>query len=422
MAKQHSIVKIRIETLPGRAAVAAVMLACFVLTVFAAKWNFANAVSTRVKDKDLAALAAGLSPRDPQTRYTAAVIYERSFEAGDLERSLSEYEHSAAAAPYNYLSWLALGAAKVHAGEPDKGELALARALKLAPNYADVQWAYGMALLRRGDGAAYGFLRSAMTGNSKYAVPAVTAILQGSDGEIGSVREALGDTQQVNAAAAAYFIFAGRYDAARSAWERAASFSGDLKPQGEPLIGPLMNAKQYRLAYEISRSIGAVNTPPDTIFDGGFETGVKIRGAGVFEWNIGEGSEPQIALSTAQFHSGANSLMLVFNARQASEFRSVSRLAAVEPGTAYVLSAFYRADLKAASTVRFEAVDAATGAVLTRTPDLAANADWTRVEARFTTSRDGEGVIVRLVRSDCAATICPISGTLWIDDIAIAKQ
>ena len=60
-----------------------------------------------------------------------------------------------------------------------------------------------------------------------------------------------------------------------------------------------------------------------TISNGSFENGLKLRNAGLFEWQIAEGGEPQIGLSESVKRTGRYSLFLTFNSFQAVEFRTV---------------------------------------------------------------------------------------------------
>ena len=120
-------------------------------TYSASKWNLANAISTRTDEKEFVDFAVDLAPDDPQTRYAAGVLYQKTLEPDDAARSLAEFEAAAALSPNNYLPWLELRAAFSGAGDSEASLRAIRRAVDLAPNYADVRWAYGNALIRAGE-------------------------------------------------------------------------------------------------------------------------------------------------------------------------------------------------------------------------------------------------------------------------------
>ena len=87
---------------------------CVVTAWFFIKWNFANAVASRLDTKraefkPVADWLVQMAPNDPQTHFAAARIYEKTFDHDDLTKSLSEYEMAVALSPYNYVTWIELG-------------------------------------------------------------------------------------------------------------------------------------------------------------------------------------------------------------------------------------------------------------------------------------------------------------------------
>ena len=128
---------------------------CVTAAWFFIKWNFANVVASNIDPKRPESILVAdwltqIAPADPQTHFTAASLFEKTFDPDDLTRSLSEYEMAAALSPHNYLMWLNLGKARSLNGDTEGAEAAHARALELAPNYSSVQWVYGNMMLRQG--------------------------------------------------------------------------------------------------------------------------------------------------------------------------------------------------------------------------------------------------------------------------------
>ena len=405
------------------AAAIAVILGVWV----SAKWNFANALSTRAELKEVADLAASLAQSDPQTRYAVAAIYQKTFDQEDQKLSLAEYERVAALSPNNFLCWLELGRARERSGDTTGAELALKRALDLAPNYAEVNWAYGNALVRAGkmdDGFRY--IGLAVASNPSFTGPAVVTAMEVFDGDIGSVMQRIPDTPMVGASLALYLARQKRFDEAATAWGRipAELRRSDLKEPGTQIASMFLAAKQYRLAAGVNADLPDVQTErveTGKILDGGFESGVKLRGAGNFEWQIAEGAQPQIAISRTQKHGGESSLLIAFNTTQMSDFRPVWQTVAVEPGATYELEFHYRSELKTVTTVRWEIANANDNIEVAATDPVSANSDWAVVRTKFTVPAASDGVIIRLVRDRCASTVCPITGTLWLDDVSIKK-
>ena len=414
-----------INSVISRIAVGSLAFVILAFAVFGAKWNFANSVSTRVDTKEIADIAVSLGPDDPQTRYAAAVLHEKTFDPNDLAHSLSEFEAAVANSPNNYLSWLALGGALGRSGDNIGAESALRKALELAPNYADVQWAYGNSLVRNNKSSeGFAQIGKSAAGKSQYLVPAVITAMAQVDGDVERVRNAIGDSPAINAALANYLVSTGKFAEGVSSWERIpiAERTTMFKEDATRLINSLVIAKQFRFAAQISRDIApAIAKNVGEITDGSFENGVKIKDASFFEWKIADGSEPQIAISNSQQKSGVNSLTLAFDAKQTKDFRNVTQNVPVEPGSGYTFTSYYRSELKATNTLRWEIVDIVDGKILGKTDAFAANADWTKLEVRFTTPVTIDAIVIRLVRADCASAICPIAGRLWIDDLSLAK-
>lgn len=420
-----SIIKVNSQT--GRAVLALAALIVVAGMWLAAKWNFANALSTRAELKEVVELAVSLGPSDPQTRFAAAAIFRKTFSTDDQERSLAEYERVAALAPHNFLSWIELGGARERNGDPEGAERALKKALELAPAYADVQWAYGNALVRAGKAdAGFPFISSAATSNPAFSSPAVVTAMELFDGDISRVREKIAETPASNTALAAYLVRQKRYDEALASWGLlpAEAKTSEAKDAGSAVGAAFRKADQYRAAAKVLGDLyspGTERPEAGKIFDGGFESGVKLTGAPDFEWQISAGTEPQIALSKTQKHGGASSLLIAFNSTQASDFRPVGQLTSADPGGTYEFEFWYRSDLKTTSTVRWEVVSPIDGTVIATSEPIAAINDWNALKTKFTMPASLDGITVRLVRDRCPSTICPISGSLWLDDISIRK-
>src|SRR5262245_6903023 len=138
-----SLKAVSFNPLVVRVAAVALGVVAVLIGAFSFTWSLANTAALGAEEKDVARRLSEVSPGDPQTHFSSAVQHEKTFEPGDLEIALTEYEKAAALSPYNYLIWLELGSARGRAGEESAAETALLRARELAPNYARVHWALG---------------------------------------------------------------------------------------------------------------------------------------------------------------------------------------------------------------------------------------------------------------------------------------
>lgn len=425
----HTIIRIS----PGfsRVLIVTAAILCLVLTWFSVRWHFANAVAptydrTQPESPLVADWLTGVAPADPMVHYSAAVTFEKTFNITDLDRSLAEYALATAASPNNYLMWLSLGKARNLNGDAAGAEAAFKRSLELAPNYAVVQWAYGNFLVRQNKpDEGFALMAKAAASSPEYARSAAVTALEIFDGDIQAAIRALGPGDATNAALQNALTRDGRFDEAVAAWERIsdegkkAAYLADSQKFAADLIA----AKKFALAARVSSVIsplpdGAAN---GTISNGGFESGVKLRDASPFEWQIAPGGSPQVGLSENPTRAGKYSLAIVFNSFDTAAFRTVSQTVVVVPGAQYEVRGYYRSDVKTTSSLRWEVANGSTTETIARTEPLAPASNWTEFSIRFRAPDSVDGVIVRFNRDGCVGATCPTNGTISFDDISLRR-
>jgi Flp pilus assembly protein TadD len=397
------------------------------VVIFAA-WSFArmglaNSASVRTEDKDIALVLTDIAPNDPQAHYTAAVFLERSFDPGDIERALREYELATALAPENYLYWLELGRARERSGDSTGAEGALRKALELAPNYSRVQWALGNALLRQGrvDEGFVEIKKAIASDPTAYSNASAITAWQFFGGDTAAIRRAVGDSPRFDGSLALLLAQEKRFDEAMKTWRGIAADDRKnlLVDTAKILAGKFLAEKQFRFAAEVLADSSDPGSVPKagSVTNSGFESAVKPDTAGPFEWKIAAGLQPQIVLTNGEKHGGNNSLLFVFNSGDAKDFRTVSQTVAIEPAAAYEVEIFYRSDVKTSAIFRWEVADA-DGKPIALSDPIANKAEWSPLRIRFTAPANVDGVIVRLVREGCSQ-VCAVTGSLWFDDISI---
>ncbi len=405
---------------------------CLAATWFFIRWNFANAVATRIDlrqpdSRRVVDWLVEMAPADPQTHFVAALFLEKTFDPGDLDRSLNEYELAVSLSPFNYYLWQNLAKARNLNGDTTGAEAAYKKALELAPNYAAVQWVVGNFLLRQGNtDEGFALAAQAAAADPVFSPAAVSTALQIFDGNVVEVRCVLGDSETTNAALTTALAAAERFDESYEAWAKlpAQNRSTEQIKLGEALAEKMAAANKFRLASRITADLQTVDTVKPVIgqmANGSFENEVKQKGANRFEWRIAEGGEPQIGLSDSQKRSGKFGLFILFNTIQSKDFRTISQTVAVEPGARYELEMFYRADLTTAAVFKWEVADAATTAAIASTPPMILAGDWAILKTVFTVPDTVDGIIVRLVREGCGGPACRVSGRLSFDDIALRR-
>lgn len=419
-----SVKLIKLESPGKRIGLLVAVLFCLAGAFFFAKWCLTNTIAASAIYKEIAELSIDLAPDDPQTHFALAVLNEKSFSIEDLPKSLAEFEKAAVLSPNNFRLWLAVGRARERVGDAAGAEKALRRALELAPNYAEVQWMLGNLLLREDKtDEAFAEIRKAAAGDPKYSAPAVSIAWQIFEGDVAQIKQNIGDSVQINFALAVFLAKQKRFDEAMQTWNALPEKEKKtiFKQAGEDLYAEMITAKKYRAALQIQNEISAEETGNQVgkITNGGLEEDIKAADQNIFDWQIAEGAKPQIGPNDAEKHGGNLSLLLIFNSSDGRDFRAVSQTVAVEPGKRYEFETFYRSQLKASATLKWEIADAADGKILASTDAVQAAANWISLTTAFTVPDGAEAVVVRLAREGCKTSICPISGSVWFDDFSI---
>jgi tetratricopeptide (TPR) repeat protein len=417
---------INLNSTAARAAVLVLAVVSVVLVYLFAKWFFANTIAARSIYKEIAEFSIGLSPSDPQTHLASAILHEKTFLPGDLPKSLAEFEQAVALSPSDYRLWFELGRARDRGGDTEGAEKALRRALALAPNYSQVQWTLGNFLLRQGnEPEAFTHIRKAAESDKTFAAPAIASAWQLFQGDTARVKSYVGESVNLKAAFAALLAKEKRFEEALDVWLSLPETArkNDFKANGDEIYQKMIEARKYRSAVRVFSDLAESEEKKLTIgriTNGGFESNINPQNPGVFEWQIGDGVEPQILIDKAQKRSGDISLVMVINNADGKAFRSISQTVAVEANKKYVFETFYKSELKTTATFKWEIVDAADAEkVLAATDAIAQNADWTSLKAEFVVPETTEAVIIRLKRVACTGTLCPITGKLWFDDFSL---
>lgn len=430
--------KDQVTTVELRAVWARVLLLVpLVLVVFGVwfgmRWCIANTMAEWLPDIGAAQAAARLAPDDPQAHFTIARLRERSFLPEELPEAARQYEEAARLSPNDFRLFMELGRVRGLIGDTRGGEQALRRAAELAPNYPEPRWYLGNLLLRQGRiEEAFAELRRAGDASPEKFRPQVLEMSwRYYDADIPSVLRAVGDSSGARGQLMDYLINQKRLDDARQLWQ---GFNADerqpLRATGEKLMLRFLEAKRFHDVLAMHTELSVVDGTPtsaarERLMNGGFESAVGAPGTSPFEWQVVPLAGVQMGLDERVRQEGTRSLRLALNSSGTLNFRNISQLVAVEPGTRYRLEYYVRTeDLKGAATLAVEIVDPAQPErVLAASEPLriGTTGDWQASALDFTTGAQAQALTLRVVSLPCPAATCPIFGKVWYDNFNLQR-
>jgi tetratricopeptide (TPR) repeat protein len=418
-----SLLKIPADTALTRALLGGFVLLCVGGAAVAGKWAIGSTLAAGSREREITEVGVALAPGDALARNAHAAVLEKTFDMEAFARSLGEHEAAVAISPHDYRLWLGLGRSRERNGDRVGAEAAYRRAQELAPNYSRIHWALGNLLVRDGrfdEGFAH--IRRAAATDSTFAAPAVAAAWLAFGGDVPSVTAALGDGDNTRVELARSLAALKRFDEAFAVWisipaERRANFAD----QGKAIAEKAFAEGRFRISMNVSNEFAETPSQPETVTNGGFESPIKPKSAGPFDWKNIEGVYPQIGPTGGQKKAGEASLLIRFGDPTNLEFRPLSQTIAVEPGGRYSLSLSHRSELKTQAVFRWEVIARTSGARLAATEPLAAGNGWIDSSIDFAVPADVDGITVRLVRENCAAPICTVAGTIWFDEFQMRR-
>ncbi|MBC7910963.1 MAG: hypothetical protein H7Y30_10715 [Pyrinomonadaceae bacterium] len=396
---------------------------------FVTRWSLGNTLALHAPNRAAAQLAERLSPSDPQSHFTLAVLSEKSLTPEALVVAVREYERAASLSPHDFRLWQALGGARERAGDVNGGEQALRHAVELAPDYAHPRWLLGNLLLRKGHvQEAFSELRRAFQAMPALRPQVFTLAWNVYDGEISSLIAAIGDTPASRTQLIEFLLGQKRVDEALALWtDLGEKEKREQAKTGEALRQILFELKRFRDAGRVSQEISPESTlaaVSGEIANGGFEQDIRLSNQDYFGWQVAPGQQPIISIDTSRKQGGERSLLLNFNSSTGAELRSVSQLVLVEPATQYRLDFYARTeDLRSVSTLMVEVIAAGEGGgqLAVSAPLPLDTRGWQQFTVEFTAPQQAEAVMLRLARAPCTDSVCPILGKIWYDDFTLRR-
>jgi hypothetical protein len=430
----QELINVNIRKVPVRIVLIVLLVLGAMWSYFVVRWYMGNTLaeyfSQTENSLDAARMAVSLAPDDPLTHWRMAQVSHRVLPLDQQAQAIAEYEQAVKLSPYDYRLWMSLGTALGQAGDSAKAEMALKRAVELAPAYAWPRWYLGNFWLRNGRyDEAFAELRKASEANPELRPQQFNLIWEVYKGDVEALKNAVGPSSQARALFALYLVERSEIDEGLRVWN---SLDGQEKStnkdSGAAIIAALNRSLRYHDALKVwnEMSMEDYRAGVGLVFDGGFEAPVAYGPDTVFGWQVKGAPGLDLRIDPTKSHSGSRSLRLLFEVSSNLAIVNVSQLVPVEPQSQYEVEFYVSTEkLVSGSTPQVQILNPANEKELV-TSETAPNgtSKWERVSLSFKTG-DMEAVILRIVRVSCSTEetpICPIYGSIWYDDFTFKRR
>jgi tetratricopeptide (TPR) repeat protein len=372
-----------------------------------------------------------MAPDDPLTHWRIAQVTQKTLPLDKQAAAIAEYEKAVSLSPNDYRFWMTLGTAQEQAGNPAQAEVALKRAVALAPAYAYPRWYLGNLYLRNGRyDEAFAELRLAAQADIELLPQLFNLVWEIYSNDPEALKNAVGQSAAARANFAQYLIGRKRVDEGLRLWSGLSSEERRLnKDVGEKMIANLIMELRYHDALAVWNDImnEKFHMEIDRIFDGGFEEPVAYSLDTIFGWQVKGAAQMHIGIDPHKSHNGERSLRLVFQVRTNIQELNASQLVAVQPNKEYEFECYVATDkVETGSAPQIQIMDANTGEVLGTTPMApTGTSDWNRNGFNFKTSDKTRAIMLKIVRHTCSTEetpICPLFGSVWYDDFSLKRR
>lgn len=334
--------------------------------------------------------------------------------------------------PWNYQARRLLATAQELNGKQEEAEDSLREAVKLAPNHAELNWAFANLLLRRGKfGESFGPFRVAARSKADLSAPAIETIWRFSGGGLEALKTFAGDDAESMLAVVKFLSEQNLVAEAGAIFNSIDKQAKARSPQSSALINALMRAGQFDLAratwIELITAIRP-ETPLEVlearspIWDGGFEMDA-VEGLNHFNWTISPNKFAQIAIDRDVAKTGGRSLKVVFSGLDTTTLSDqVQQTIVLRPGASYYLECYAKAkDLITPEGPRI-AVTGQNGLIGASSPVASDSSDWQKLTISFVAPANSAVATLAIVRTPKFSYDDPTRGVIWFDDFTLIER
>jgi len=331
--------------------------------------------------------------------------------------------------PWSFQARRLLATAQELNGKHEDAEMSLRRAVKLAPNHAELNWEFANLLMRRGKlGESMEPFRVAGKSKAGLLFSAVETIWRASAEDVETLKTFAGNDTELSLAVVNFLIEQNLIEQAVSVFNSIDKQARERSPQSRELISTLVRAGQFSLARSTwlelmpgSKAEGA-EARKSLIWNGGFETDA-VEGLNHFDWAIRDNKFARIVIDRNVGRTGSRSLKVVFLGVDTTSLRDqVQQTIILNPESKYRLECYAKAkDLVTPEGPRI-ALIGQSGVIIQSEPMKAGSYDWQRMAVDFVAPANTTSVTLAIVRTPRFAYDDPTSGIIWFDDFTLVEQ
>jgi thioredoxin-like negative regulator of GroEL len=421
-------------TVAAKLTMMAIVLLALITSWFVVRWYLGNTLAEYLVPEpsqlETARMAVSWAPNDPLPHWRLGKLLQNNFPSDQIPLAVAEYEKAVSLSPHDYRFWMDFGAALEQAGDSEKAEKALRRAVSLAPSYSYPSWHLGNLLLRQGRyPEAFAELQRASEANQELRPQLFNLAWQVNKDDFETLLASIGKGPETRAQLSQYLLTRGRFDEGLRVWNTLTEAERKLNHSiAMGMLEMLIKAKRYHQAFEIWNGVttnAAARAEPGHIIDGGFEQNAGQIPGEIFGWQYQSVSQAQAGIDPNVARTGDKSFRIIFQVRSRLKTINVSQLVPVRPDTQYDFEYYIKTDkLVSAATPMVVVVDAIDDRTLASS-EAAPNgsSDWQRVSLSLKTGAKSEAVRLKVSPTSCADnSVCPIFGTVWYDDFDLKPR
>jgi tetratricopeptide (TPR) repeat protein len=416
----------------GKLDLALRLLLTAAIGVAAAMTGFEAAAVWCARDGTEAGLrrAIRLDPSHGRYHTQLARTLQFGLAGASIEEVLAHCERAAALDPHRAEAWADLGAVQEWVGRMQQAQGSYERARELFPHSPAINWKLANFYIRANDfSQGFAAAKRALTGSAALRQPAFDLAWRASADPERVLKEMLPAEAGAYLDYINYLTETQRMDAAARAWARLLELQIPFEPRAA--FGYLGALVQHRRPEELlaawealsERHPGVIRSrrsDSNHILNGDFES-EPLNGG--LDWRLLPLEGAEIRVDSAVSFDGVRSLRVKFDGRHNLEFAHVLQFVPVSQDTAYEFSAFVRTEgIPANSAPLLEVFDAYDARQLFRaTAGFAGTTNWVRHTLSIRTGPATKMVVVRLARPRSTKLDNLISGTVWLDRVALHK-